>query len=437
MNKTLLGSGCALLVTLCAPAAALTPEELFAKLSPSIFIIHTWDGQGKRLSLGSGVVVGHEQVITNCHVLRQASSVAISRGNVSYGAELEFPDAQRDLCQLKVKELAAPPVRFGDMASIRIGQRVYALGSPRGYELTLTEGIVSSLRGGEDDQPVIQTSAAISPGSSGGGLFDAEGRLIGITTWQRVDGQQLNFAHPVDWVREVPQRGKEALARRKELEEARTAAAKAGASAAGLALAPYDPSLPKQMPQPGDTWTYVAIDVTYRPNDRSRKYVHTVRNVTRGSIVEVITSAGGQAQETAFTPDFNAVYRPLPRVLEVAPYATAFRELRPGERWGSLRIDGLDKVPGSTPDETPYTFESVQVHGTEELKIGAGTFDAIRVELNGHASNYLVGGSSTGRGFVQFRQTVWYAPKVKRIVKLVMQLPSQATAYELESYSLR
>src|SRR5688572_19234124 len=124
-----------LLAAVSLPAAALTPEELFNQVSRSVYVIHTWDGQGKRLALGSGVVIGNEQVITNCHVLRGASSAAISRGNVSYGAELEFPDIERDLCQLKVKELTAPAVRLGESTSLRIGQRVYAVGAPRALEL--------------------------------------------------------------------------------------------------------------------------------------------------------------------------------------------------------------------------------------------------------------------------------------------------------------
>jgi hypothetical protein len=82
---------------------------------------------------------------------------------------------------------------------LRIGQRVYAIGAPQGLELTISEGIVSSLRevpGGS----VIQTTAPISPGSSGGGLFDLSGRLVGIMTFQHRYGQNLNFALPADWI---------------------------------------------------------------------------------------------------------------------------------------------------------------------------------------------------------------------------------------------
>jgi serine protease Do len=425
-----------LLAAVSLPAAALTPEELFNQVSRSVYVIHTWDGQGKRLALGSGVVIGNEQVITNCHVLRGASSAAISRGNVSYGAELEFPDIERDLCQLKVKELTAPTVRLGESTSLRIGQRVYAVGAPRALELTLTEGIISSLRG-DDEQPLIQTSAAISPGSSGGGLFDAEGRLVGITTFQRPDGQQLNFAHPVEWVREVPERGREALAKRKALEEARASAARAAPANGGVATAPYDPSLPKDMPQAGDTWTYVLVDRTYRPKDRSRRFVHTARVVTRGSIVEVMSEQGGAPVEAIFTADPRGIYRARPQILEVAPFATAFRSLNAGEAWRPARIDGLEAVAAKAADETPYEFNNGRIVGLERVTVGAGSFEAIRVELNGRVSNLMLSGSQTARGLVAFRQTVWYAPQVKRAVMTVMELPNQTVAYELESYALR
>jgi tetratricopeptide (TPR) repeat protein len=82
-----------------------------------------------------------------------------------------------------------------------VGEPVYAVGAPQGLELSLSEGIVSQLRG--DPPPLIQTTVAISKGSSGGGLFNAEGELVGITTFYLKEGQSLNFALPVEWIAEV------------------------------------------------------------------------------------------------------------------------------------------------------------------------------------------------------------------------------------------
>lgn len=428
----------ALLALASVQAAALTPEELFEQRSRSVFVVHVYDKQGKKISQGSAVVIGREQAITNCHVLAKGTEIVISRGNISFGATLEFPDPERDLCQLKVKELSAPPVPLGKVAGVRIGQRVYAIGSPQGLELTLSDGLVSSLREiDEGKPPLIQTSTPISPGSSGGGLFDAAGNLVGITTFG-FRGQQLNFAVPTDWVQEVPERGRELLAKRKAAAEAREAAAKPGAAAAVAALAPVDRSLPREMPQVGDTWTYVVLDVLYKPDDRSRKFVHTVRHVSRGSIVEAVSGKEGQPTESAFTADTNAIYRPQAEVLEVAPFITAFRKLQPGEQWGSITIRGMEAIAlaGAT-GEIPYFFEGARVSGQERISVPAGTFDAVRVELDGRVSNILTGGSAVIRGYTNFKQTVWYAPQVKRFVKLVSQGPNHVTAYELESYSLR
>src|SRR5687767_3623175 len=98
---------------LAAAAQALSPEQLFEKVSPSVFVVHTYDKQNKRLATGSGVVVGPGQIVTNCHVLAKSASVRVSRGNASYGATLEFPDPERDLCQLRVRDLTAPAVMLG------------------------------------------------------------------------------------------------------------------------------------------------------------------------------------------------------------------------------------------------------------------------------------------------------------------------------------
>jgi tetratricopeptide (TPR) repeat protein len=117
---------------------------------------------------------------------------------------LKSGDPDKDLCLLTAPGLAAKPARLGRAASLKVGAPVYAVGAPQGLELSLSEGIVSQLRGGPP--PLIQTTVAISPGSSGGGLFNAEGELVGITTFYLKDSQSLNFALPVEWIAEVARR---------------------------------------------------------------------------------------------------------------------------------------------------------------------------------------------------------------------------------------
>ena len=99
-----------------------------------------------------------------------------------------------------------PVAAVAKVETLKVGQRVYAIGSPTGLELTLSEGLISALRANAQGQlPTIQTSAAISPGSSGGGLFDAEARLIGVTV-SVAKGENLGFAYPAEWLAELPQR---------------------------------------------------------------------------------------------------------------------------------------------------------------------------------------------------------------------------------------
>ena len=188
---------------------AKTPAEVFAIASPSIVIVRALDAQGKVISLGSGVVIASTQVVTNCHVTDKATRLEVKSGSDTLAASIRYTDRERDLCQLAVPGLIAPSVKIGTVKQIKIGARVVALGAPQGLELSLSDGLVSALRE-VGDASIIQTTAPISPGSSGGGLFDEEGRLIGITTFYLAEGQNLNFALPADWIAALPERAKTA-----------------------------------------------------------------------------------------------------------------------------------------------------------------------------------------------------------------------------------
>lgn len=198
--------------TATAPAQRLTAEELFERYSQSVVVIVGLNGESKPILQGSGVVVADKRVITNCHVAKSAAGTQVKLAGKTYPASLLRVDAdpQHDLCLLAVDGLHAPAIPLASIGSVKVGKKVFALGAPKGLELTLSEGIVSSLRE-YGDSHFIQTTASISPGSSGGGLFNDTGELVGITTFQRSDGQNLNFAVPVDWVSKLMEK-KESLA---------------------------------------------------------------------------------------------------------------------------------------------------------------------------------------------------------------------------------
>ena len=127
-------------------AAANTPEQIFAQVSPSM-VVDIVDATGKSIGLGSGVVTGAGQVITNCHVAQKGKTLKVRQSGKTFKATLQFADPDRDLCQLSVLDLQIPPIVLGTAKKLKVGQRVYAVGAPQGLELSLSEGLVSS-RGG-------------------------------------------------------------------------------------------------------------------------------------------------------------------------------------------------------------------------------------------------------------------------------------------------
>ena len=180
-------------------AASLSAQELFRRSAPSVFVVEALNAEGKVVALGSGVAVALDQVVTNRHVIAEAISLRVRQGTRTWPAVVTHRDADHDLCRLKAEGLNAPPVGVRRSSSLQVGERVYAIGAPEGLELTLSEGLVSGLRD-NDGVRIIQTTAPVSAGSSGGGLFDAQGQLVGITTFMVAEGQNLNFALPGDWV---------------------------------------------------------------------------------------------------------------------------------------------------------------------------------------------------------------------------------------------
>ena len=189
------------LALLPVPGHGLTPAQVFGKVKDAVVVVKTLDAQGKVKLQGSGVLLSSGRVATNCHVVEGGVSYLVGRGKQFVSATLYAEDGDKDICLLDAKGIQGKPAQLGKAARLKVGDPVYAVGAPQGLDLSLSDGIVALLRGGPP--PLIQTTAAISPGSSGGGLFDGEGRLVGLTTFYLEGGQSLNFAMPVEWIGEV------------------------------------------------------------------------------------------------------------------------------------------------------------------------------------------------------------------------------------------
>ena len=185
--------------------AAETPDQIFLRVWPSVVAVDMVDARGNRIGPGSGVLIGEDEVITTCQVVKEGKKGEVRKPGSTFKAVLQYARPDLDLCQLRVFHMQAVPIVLGTAKKLRTGQRVHAIGTQgarEGREPILSEGVISSLRPYRGSQ-YIEISALISPASSGGGLFDDQGQLIGILSRQFIEGQHLTFALPVDWISEL------------------------------------------------------------------------------------------------------------------------------------------------------------------------------------------------------------------------------------------
>ena len=164
---------------------------------------------------GSGFIVSADGIIlTNAHVVRDANEVTVKlTDRREYRAKVLGSDAKTDVAVLRIEAKNLPVVRMGDAKALRVGEWVLAIGSPFGFENSVTAGVVSAKGRALPDEngnlvPFIQTDVAVNPGNSGGPLFNARGEVIGINSqiFSQTGGYQgLSFAIPIDVARRVEQ----------------------------------------------------------------------------------------------------------------------------------------------------------------------------------------------------------------------------------------
>jgi serine protease Do len=187
--------------SIAAPAApvTLTPAQIAARSTASIVSVRSPTG------LGTGFIVKKEGwIATNFHVVAGASELVVATPD-----QREFPvievlaaDRLHDLAVLRVDaDLGA--LVLGDSDAVRAGDSVVAIGHPLGLEDTVSNGLVSAIRVIDPELTVLQISAPIAPGSSGGPLFSERGEVIGVATAYSTKGQNLNFGIPVRYLKEL------------------------------------------------------------------------------------------------------------------------------------------------------------------------------------------------------------------------------------------
>jgi serine protease Do len=158
------------------------------------------------LAYGSGVVVGENKVLTNCHTFRETEKVWVSRGEDTYKIVSVQANRWHDLCLLKTEDMNVAPVPIGSAKALKKGDEVVSIGHSSGVPTPLTSnGTVKSLFE-MDKGNVIRTTAKFALGASGSGLFDDEGRLVGINTFKTGGRDAYFYVLPIEWLAELEKR---------------------------------------------------------------------------------------------------------------------------------------------------------------------------------------------------------------------------------------
>lgn len=219
MNRNLLPAilplALAVLYT-AAPAHALTPQEVFERAASQTLILELLDASGRPVEGYTALQRGTGAAVTLCELADGATALRLKRGNAEFKASVIKRDGARNLCLLAVEGLSGGmPVTAPLPAE---GTAVYAVSNTLGLGLSVSHGVVAAIRR-YPGYTLIQHTAAIAPGSEGGGLFDGEGRLVGVLQYRQRDGQNVNFAYPAAWFDELDRRSesRDAVAERRRV----------------------------------------------------------------------------------------------------------------------------------------------------------------------------------------------------------------------------
>lgn len=195
-------------------ASAVTPSVVVVTTEQIVTDNYFWGGQQVLSGAGSGVILTTDgYIVTNYHVVEGAQQITVTlHDDSTYTATVVGSDQQSDIALLKIDATGLTPAVLGDSDSVQVGEVVIAVGNPMGtLGGTVTDGIVSALNRDisveGNEMTLMQTSAAISPGNSGGGLFNTNGELIGIVNakYSDEDAEGLGFAIPVNTMKTVVQ----------------------------------------------------------------------------------------------------------------------------------------------------------------------------------------------------------------------------------------
>ncbi len=180
-------------------------KEVAGKILSSTVSMITKDKDFQTLALGSGFITDNEEVVTNLHVVEGAKHVFVIKNKsveeIGSSGYISL-DKENDIILLKVPGLIGEKLEISQTTFPQIGEQIFVAGNPKGLSGTFSDGLVSGIRELEN-RKLIQISAPISPGSSGGPVVDKSSSLIGVSVGGISDGQNLNFAIPAMYVKEL------------------------------------------------------------------------------------------------------------------------------------------------------------------------------------------------------------------------------------------
>ena len=207
-TKSSLSFMCLVLLLFCEILGAdvLTPQEIAKRALDATVLLVMKDANGQILARGSGFFVQPNQIATNYHVIEGATAGTAKQ----VGQEIEYKitsfgtiDETQDLAILEVSDSDVQPLPLGDSNTVVIGDSVYVAGNPKGYlEGTFSHGLISAIRELSTGK-LLQLTAPISSGSSGGPVLNNKGEVIGVSVAQIRDGQNLNFAIPSNYLNAI------------------------------------------------------------------------------------------------------------------------------------------------------------------------------------------------------------------------------------------
>ena len=373
-----------------ARSSALAPDALFTRVSPNVWVVQAMDAQGRVLASGSAVATGPGTAVTSCQLLAKASTVALKRDNVSYGATLVFPDVARDMCQLRIANFAAPPLVTAPANALQVGMPLYIVGSPRGKELTLGIGMLAGVRRNDASQiEALQLAAAPEAGLAGAGIFDAQGRLVGLAGAGRAGSALANLAMPATWIAELPTRGQLAIERLGTQPATISAAGSTGGGSNQVRPTVVEYQL-------HDRLTNVYRKVVYRadPPTDDRISFNNGGWVEKpgGEVVGLTTAIAGEF-DTAMPPGGWA----REHLTEEAAWRTRYDSTRSGTR---INMD----LSAAVMEDTTLTA------GGQEYKV-------VRIEYRGYTQRFANAGAVVGNQYGRYQAEVWFSRELGRVIR--------------------